>query len=208
MLLIGAGLPRTGTMSLKIALEKLTGKPCHHMFEVVDERPSLWADALAGDLSKLDEALDGFACAVDFPASAFWRELAERYPQAPVLLSHRGDAASWWRSADATVWESMRQFFDDPPPDEPELYAMYHGLMTGFDPAWRDPAAARSAYERHLEDVRATIAGDRLFEYVPGDGWAPLCAALELPEPDMAFPDVNTTAQFRSHQGWEPVHTS
>jgi hypothetical protein len=50
--LIGAGLGRTGTLSLKLALEDLLGGPCYHMIEVRErpEDPDLWGDAYEGKL--------------------------------------------------------------------------------------------------------------------------------------------------------------
>ena len=113
---IGAGLPRTGTTSLKAALEQLLGGDCYHMFEFferVDEHGLLWWQALEGDLDALDVILDGWAAAIDWPASLFWRELSERHPDAVVVLSHRESVEAWWASVDRTVWASMRAVRDD-----------------------------------------------------------------------------------------------
>ncbi len=193
--LIGAGLPRTGTMSLKAAVERITGEPCYHMESVFErsEHPALWSRALAGDVDVLDLVLDGFTAALDWPMSSLWREAAERYPDASVLLSHRSDADTWWRSADRTVfavWRAPRTIGSD------DWWEMSDRLLDRFAPGWGDEATAKAAYEQHLDEVRSTIAPERLVEYRPGDGWAPICRALGAAVPDETFPHLNSTDDF------------
>ena len=195
--LIGAGLPRTGTTSLKAAIERLTGGPCYHMESVLErpDHPAMWSRVLAGDLDVLDRILDGFTAGLDWPMSSLWREAAERYPDAAVLLSHRADADTWWRSADETVfavWRSPRSIGSD------DWWEMSDQLLARFTSRWDDEAAAKAAYEQHLDDVRSTIAPERLVEYRPGDGWEPICRALHTPVPDETFPHLNSTDEFRA----------
>src|SRR5438067_5203084 len=107
---IGAGMGRTGTMSLKLALERLLGGPCYHMIEVFP-RPAHfqhWIDASHGKMPSWDQVFDGFAAAVDWPAAAFWPEIAAHYPDAIILLSTRESAEAWWKSANATIFEPNR----------------------------------------------------------------------------------------------------
>src|SRR5690348_17152841 len=95
--LVGAGLGRTGTNSLKLALERLLGEPCYHMIEV-NRHPAdarVWLDALHGRLEGVRKLLKDYAATVDWPGAALWRELAAENPDAVVLLSLRGDAATW-----------------------------------------------------------------------------------------------------------------
>jgi hypothetical protein len=200
---IGAGLPRTATHSLKLGLERLLGGTCYHMAEVFTrpEHVPVWKRATEGDLPDWDAFFEGFTAAVDFPPSAFWRELSEAYPKAPVVLSVREDADAWWRSVDRTVAEITRR---EPPPDMQPWLEMVIGLMRRTDNDWSDPDAAKRGYERHNAAVREAFAGDgRLVEWLPSDGWAPLCAALGVPVPDEPFPVTNTTAEFRSRWGWD-----
>ncbi len=161
--IVGAGLGRTGTNSLKLALEQLLGEPCYHMYEVAAHPADAarWHAAVRGERVDWDELLGGYAATVDWPASAFWGELLEANPGALVLLSTREDAGQWWESAS-------------------------------------DGAIA--AYERHNALVRAEVPAERLIDWRPGDGWAPICSALGVPVPDEPFPHLNTTAQFRSRQ--------
>jgi hypothetical protein len=196
---VGAGLGRTGTHSLKLALEQLLSGPCYHMIEVFEhpEHVPLWHAAVRGERFDWDGIFDGYVAAVDWPAAAFWREIAATNPDAPVLLSVRDDAEAWWRSAHATIFEAM----DRPPPPEAgmdEWYAMVIDLLDRrFTPRWQEQGPATTAYDAHSATVRAEVPADRLVEWRPSDGWAPLCAALDLPMPDSPFPHVNTTAEFR-----------
>ncbi len=200
---VGAGLGRTGTMSLKLALETLLGGPCYHMLEtfVRPDHISMWRDAIAGKTPDWDELFDGFVACVDWPAAAFWRELSEKYPDAPILFSVR-DADSWWTSADRTILDGAFRRFTGPA-DDP-----WHAMVTElfretFTESFLDEDEAKAAFERHNETVRREGPAGRLVEWTPGDGWEPLCSALGVPVPDEPFPHVNTTDEFRGRAGWD-----
>ncbi len=201
---IGAGVGRTGTESLKLALERLLGGPCHHMREVHrhPEEIPVWHAAVLGDAPDWRTFLAGYRATVDFPSSLFWAELAEAFPDAPVVLSTRDSAATWWRSARRTIFspEILR-----PPEDgglRHELMTMVRDLFTHrFRLAVDDPASMMAAYDGHNAAVRAGVAPERLVEWRPGDGWAPLCEALGVGVPDEPFPHVNSTEDFRARAG-------
>lgn len=191
---IGAGLPRTGTMSLKLALETLTAERCHHMLEVLRDldQATLWRSALAkGDVSGLDGVLSAYRCAVDLPAAYFWEELAELHPDALIVLSTRSSAQQWWRSASATVFQTA----DAPAkPGMEDWQAMFRGMLTRMlGPRWLEEDAAVRGYELHNERVRARVSAERLVEWSPEDGWVLLCKALDLPIPSEEFPRANST---------------
>lgn len=201
MQLIGAGLGRTGTMSLKLALERLLGGTCHHMKEVGahPEEVPFWHAAIRGEIVDYRTVLDGYTAIVDYPGAAVWHQLADAFPEAPVLLSTRASAEQWWQSASATIL--VRR---DPVDDAArEFWSMVTDMFAASlgDIDLTDEDAVKAAYEAHNAAVRATIPADRLFEYQPGDGWGPLCAALDLPEPDEPFPHTNTREEFRSRAG-------
>jgi hypothetical protein len=185
---IGAGLPRTGTRSLKAALERLLGGACYHMqdvFENLDHVPT-WRRALAGEPPEWTDFLRRYVASVDWPASAFWAQLAAANPTALVVLSLRDKPGSWWRSADRTILPGARS---EQPADLRDWQAMFHELLRErLTPQWEDPRAANEAYDRHVEQVRATAPAGRLLEWRASDGWAPLCRALQLPVPDEPFP--------------------
>ena len=195
--IVGAGLGRTGTSSLKRALETLLGAPCHHMNEVLADPAQIpvWHGAAAGAPVRWPEILRRYAATVDFPAAAFWPELADAFPDAPVLLSTRASASDWWRSADRTIFEGMRRHRANPDAAHAMALAILEARLT---PRWHEAEAAMAAYRAHNRAVRQAIGPDRLIEWQPGDGWGPLCNALNLDVPDAPFPHENTTAEFRA----------
>ncbi len=199
---IGAGLPRTGTTSLKNGLELLLGERCYHMFELFDDFDAgiKWWQALEGDIAKIDKVLDDYGAAVDWPASLFWRELMAKHPDAVVVLSHRGDAETWWRSVDRTVWAMLRRR-----DTEPTLAAFNEKMRAkgGFGDDWDDPTAAMAVYDRLFAEVTSTVPADRLVVWQASDGWEPLCTALGIDVPDEPFPHLNSTGEFRDRAGLE-----
>lgn len=193
---------RTGTTSLKLALERLLAAPCYHMNETF-RRPNdvaLWHRAVHGELPSWPTLFAGFRATLDEPSTLFWRELLDAYPGALALLSTR-PAADWYRSMDATVLELARR---GPIPGMDDWFTMYLDLLAfQYPDGWADRDAAVAAFERHNADVRATVAAHRLIEWQPGDGWDPLCAALGVPVPDEPFPHANSTDEFRSALGYQ-----
>lgn len=201
--IIGAGLPRTGTTSLKAAFEQLTGERCYHMMEFfpqgAEHGPLFWK-AFDGDFDTLDTILADYSFAVDWPISLFWRELAERHPDAKVLLSHRRDADAWWGSVDRTVWEGMRRKTDIPGWDR---FAERMRDRAGLGSDWDDESVAKAHYQALIDEVTTTVPADRLIMWQPGDGWDPLADALGVDSPDEPFPHANDTAEFRAQSGWD-----
>ena len=200
---VGAGLGRTATMSLKHALEQLLGEPCYHMIEVFPrpEHLAVWTDAANGKPVDWRALFDGFGAAVDWPVCAFWREVSAEYPDALILLSTRTDAATWFKSADATIFHVLD---GDPPAEMEPFKVMWSAIATNtFTPDFQDRDAAMAAYEAHNAAVRAEADPARLVEWQAADGWGPLCAALDVPVPDTPFPRMNTSEEWA--QGGPPT---
>ena len=208
MKLIGAGLPRTGTLSQKVALEILGVGPCYHMVNVLADLDlaSQWRRALDGD-GDWHEIFDGFESTVDWPGSFFYRELIDVYPDAKVLLSTR-EGEAWARSMRGTIWGVLygdiliRHLSEARAIVDPKwrgyiemIKQMWQqsGLMEGEDTTaeWMISAMAR-----YHEEVQATVPADRLLVWSVSDGWEPLCEFLELPVPDMPFPHLNDSKEF------------
>ncbi len=189
---VGAGLGRTGTMSLKLALERLLGKPCYHMSEVFShpEHIPLWNAAIRGERIKWSEIFDRYVAAVDWPASAFWLELSNLYPHSLVILSYR-DPDSWWQSASSTIFPHKQSV------SEGEWRTMVDELlMNKFTSDISNREACIQAFNQHNEFVRNAGLGTRLLEWKASEGWEPLCGALDLPIPEEPFPYVNSTEDF------------
>lgn len=189
---VGAGLPRTGTGALAHALTTLLGEPCFHMRELpahpYDVGPR-WKDALAGRDPDWDEVFRGYAAAVDWPASLFWEPIAAAYPDAVVLLSRRDSTDTWLDSMAATVLPVARACAPADWTGGRDLAVMMERFAGTA--AWDDPDLLRVRHDQWLESVRRAADPARLVEWQPGDGWAPLCAALGLPVPDEPFPWTN-----------------
>lgn len=197
--IVGAGVGRTGTHSLKIALEQLLGGTCHHMMEMFTrpDQVDAFTSAIDGAETDWPAVLGEFTAIVDFPGSLFWRELAVAFPDAPVLLSSR-PAQDWYRSATNTIFGVIDE-------SNPWMAAVQRGLATRFSADFSDEAAMIEAYEAHNAAVRAEIPKDRLIDWQPTDGWDPICAALGVSVPDSPFPLTNTTNDFRTMIGADPI---
>ncbi|RIL04446.1 MAG: sulfotransferase family protein [Proteobacteria bacterium] len=188
---MGAGLGRTGTNSLKVALERLLGAPCYHMIEVFahPEHVAPWHAAARGDMPDWEKLFAGYAAAVDWPAASFWPEIAAAFPDAVILLSER-DPASWWKSASSTIFPSMGQVSG-------AWREMIDTLFAArFTTAITDRDACIAAYQRHYEDALRRIPASRLVRWRASDGWEPLCRALGVPVPNEPFPHTNTSEEF------------
>jgi hypothetical protein len=126
---------------------------------------------------------------------AFWQQLAERNPDALIVLTIR-DPDAWWRSASRTIFPAMARAYFAPDAPDDGWTRMAVGMMAAFSPQWQDEDAAKAAFVAHNDRVRHTAPAGRLLEWQPSDGWAPLCERLRVAEPDEAFPHVNTETEF------------
>lgn len=200
---VGAGLGRTGTHSLMLALEQLLGGRCYHMAEVM-ERPDdvpVWHAAVGGAQPDWRTFLAEYEATVDWPACALWRELAAANPSAIVLLSMRKSAETWWKSFEATIAAGLAKPVPADRPDWAVRRKMVVDMLGAtFTPDWRERKAAIAAYETHNAAVRAAVPPERLVEWQPADGWEPLCSALNVPVPAEPFPRSNSTEEFQASQ--------
>ena len=210
MKLIGAGLPRTGTLSQKVALEMLGLGPCYHMVNVLADldQAQVWRRALEGQ-APWEEVFERFQSTVDWPGSFFYRELVEFYPQAKVLLSVR-DAEGWERSMRATIWGLFYgdMLIRDLSTARARVDSKWRGYLEMMEGMWQQSGliadgadtsseSMRTAMEAFQQKVQATVASDRLLVWSVSDGWEPLCEFLELPIPDAPFPQLNDSKVFR-----------
>jgi Sulfotransferase domain len=190
---IGAGLGRTGTLSLKMALEQLGFASCYHMVEVLmhPHHTAWWIEAADGRPS-WERLFEGYAATVDYPGCRFWRELVAAYPDAKVILSVR-DPEKWFESTQATIFsEQNRQ----------RLHFAEFGdfferiVFSHFGERIHDRAFMIEAFRRHNEEVIAAIAPERLLVFEAKEGWAPLCEFLGVPEPATPFPRTNSREEM------------
>jgi hypothetical protein len=197
--IIGAGFGRTGTNSLKIALELLGFGPCHHMFEVRDNPELLpdWQRAANGETVDWDQVFRGYRSQVDWPGARYWRELTEHFPNAKVVLSVR-DPQGWFDSVQATIapFVAARGSHADAHVNAIAEMAYQTIVAPLFDDRLSERAHAIHVFEDHIAEVQATIPGDRLLTFDLREGWAPLCAFLGVDVPDIPFPKTNSSREF------------
>jgi sulfotransferase family protein len=204
---IGVGVGRTGTLSLKAALERLGYGPCFHGRHVLDhpDRLGWWEAAVAGDPVDWAALFEGYASTVDWPGAAFWRELTAAFPKAPVILTIR-DPERWYSSVHNTIFT----MFGDGPPDELvsrarrtvpglDVFTKFHRQMIWdgfFDGRFADRKHAIEVYRAHNAAVMREVPADRLLVIEPDAGWDPLCALLGEPVPDEPYPHLNDPGMF------------
>ena len=217
---IGAGLGRTGTLSLRAALERLGFGPCEHMGNVFDrpERFALWAEAI--DRKRTGQPIDwaallaGYQATTDWPGAFFWRELAAAHPGAKVVLTVR-DPDRWYESVRGTAYRS--RWLLGPPPVAKSLVALasplvpyapdalrvsHHAIWEGtFGGRFGDRRHAVAVFAAHAAAVRRAIEPGRLLVFDVRQGWDPLCAFLEVPVPGEPFPHLNDRVAFGRRVG-------
>lgn len=201
MQVIGLGVGRTGTYSLKLALNRLGLGPCHHMEEVLMNQGTqmpLWTAAAAG-YPDWPAIYNGYQSAVDWPTAGFHRELAEAYPDTRFVITVR-NPDNWVDSFQSTIYQlgaDRDRVRDEMQPWVDMAFRVIE--KTGFTPGL-DRDGLRCAFDAHVEAVKATIPADRLLVYQVKDGWQPLCEYLGLPVPDEPFPRSNDRSEF-----WDKV---
>jgi Sulfotransferase domain len=202
---IGAGFGRTGTLSLKAALERLGFGPCYHAIEIMRHADHIarWEAVLAGQ-PDWERVFEGYRSSVDWPAVGYWRELTDAYPDAKVVLTVR-DPRGWYTSVRDTFLaesgpEGAPPFLADldMPPAGVERLGRLMGQMMAQGPDFRDEHAAIDAFTRHNDDVSSAVPADRLLVYEVAQGWEPLCDFLGVPvPPGEPFPRLNDRDSFK-----------
>jgi len=202
---IGAGLGRTGTLSLKLALEHLGFGPCHHMAEVFANMPDQlpkWQAVVEGR-PDWDSVFDGFASCVDYPACSYWEQLAERYPEAKIILSLR-EPDKWFESVSSTIFSQpmtgmilktpLKLFFET-------------AVLKDFGERIGDRAFMTDYFQSRNEAIIAAVPPERLLVFEAKMGWEPLCAFLGVAVPDVPYPRVNSREEMLGAHGGGPPGT-
>jgi len=188
---IGTGFGRTGTDSMRKALNILGVGPTHHMTEVGKDAyvREQWLNLVHGANPDWDVLFNGYQACVDWPSAFYWRSLIVKYPEAKVLLTMRS-ATSWWLSFEATILKYILRG------DDPNGFAQRLVAQQVFNGRPDNREHAIATYNRNIEDVMSTVSPERLLVHSYEDGWEPLCCWLDLPVPDVDYPSGNTTQDF------------
>ena len=202
---IGAGFGRTGTTSLKVALEQLGFSKCYHMFEVIHspEDAALWQSALehktTGEPTDWSVPFKGYKATLDWPGCTFYQELMATYPDAKVLLTTR-DPESWYASAEATIYQSNQMEEETLPPPMQPFIKMVKALLWEhtFDGKFEDKAYAIDVFNAHNEEVKRIVPSEKLLVYNVKEGWEPLGEFLGVETPKgEPFPHLNDRQSFK-----------
>lgn len=194
---IGSGIGRTGTMSLKTALEQLGFGPCHHMVEVLGNMPAqlpLWQNAVAGH-PDWDAIYNGYQSAVDWPTARFYRELHAAYPDAKFVLGYRSPK-SWAESFSETIYLALSDISKAPEEQHDWLRMCVELIEQNGIPLGLDVEGLEKAFSAHVDAVKATIPPEQLLVFQAKEGWEPLCNFLDIPVPDGPFPRTNDRDEF------------
>ena len=193
---IGAGFGRTGTKSLQEALDQLGFGPCYHMVEVFKTQAwDLWYEASKDPAHADWETIyKGYNSTVDWPNATYWKELADAYPDAKVILTER-DPDQWFDSTQATIFrDELAGGAQGAQSGFPRMVAAVVGAL--FDGRMHDRELCTRVFREHNARVRATIPAERLLVYEVAQGWGPLCAFLGVPVPAEPMPKVNSREEF------------
>ncbi|MEV0183343.1 sulfotransferase family protein [Streptomyces sp. NPDC050625] len=198
--IFGVGFGRTGTLSLKKALERLGFDPCHHMLGLFEDPDTvaLWQAAARGEPVDWTRMYQGYRSGVDWPGAAFWRQITAAFPEAKVILTER-DPEAWYASAESSIHAAaVAPLPDDADPlfaqvRQMSLDVVWDGVFGG---RFTDRQHALEVYETHIAAVKQELDPARLLVFEVGQGWEPLCAFLGVPVPDEPFPRSNDRAAF------------
>ncbi len=211
MKVIGAGYGRTGTMTLKAALEELGAGPCYHMVEVLwgdTSKLPLWQAAANGEATDWEQMFDGFESTVDWPGCTYYEQLMEVFPDAKVLLTVR-DPEAWYESARNSIYAALiagrkgelAEGTEEPP--SPEAFQMISTLIWEgtFHGRFEDKAYAIEMFNKHIAEVKSKVPPQRLVVHEVKEGWRPLAQMLSVDEPLTPFPRLNDKVAFREMVG-------
>jgi len=201
--IIGAGFPRTGTMSLKRAIEELGFGPCYHMIDFVRDNSTIdfWQAKFRNENKDWKPLLSQHQSIVDFPGSLFYKELMAYYPDAKVVLSVR-NSESWYESVKSTVISTGKKSgtaeISEAEVQRNKNFMRMRQLIWEevFEGRQDDKAYMIDCYEQHNAEVRASVPSERLLEYSVREGWEPLASFLEVETPTRSFPHANLRADF------------
>jgi hypothetical protein len=204
MRVIGAGFGRTGTASLKRALEQLGFGPCHHMEEVLKhpEEVPTWERAARGETIDWKTFMRPWGSSCDFPSSLYYSELMEAFPDAKVILSTR-DPGSWYASMAETIVPMYKRFPNRlvlpwlPIVSAPRRVMDGTSAQVEIIDRFEEREHVLARYEAHVAEVERAVPAERLLVFEAKQGWAPLCEFLGVPVPSGPFPRVNDTAEFK-----------
>ena len=218
--IIGAGWGRTGTQSLKYALEYLNIGKCYHMFDLIKDGSKVghWEKLTRNEKPDYHDLFNGYQSAVSSLSACFYKELMNEYPAAKVILTIR-DANDWFESGSKASFRKAphilfllskflglfsRRFSDLTRVIKCTDDFLYRGLYKGRS---HDKEFMKSLFYDWNEEVKRYVSTEKLLVYDVKEGWPPLCEFLNVPVPDIPFPKLNSREDFRKNVRASFLHT-
>lgn len=211
--IIGAGFPRTGTMTLKTALEILGFDKTYHYKDLIANSKKLkyWLEIETTGQTNFDALFEGFEATVDFPGYPYYKTLLKKYPKAKVILTKR-DFDKWYESTDKTIWKSankplldkinlfQKKLFDKNLKDIFKCVQFMRRvyLKEQFNNDFRSKDTVETIFYQHINEVINYVPREQLLVYDVSEGWEPLCKFLEVPIPNVTFPHLNKKENFHT----------
>lgn len=211
---IGAGFGRTGTASLKIALEKLGYNKTYHMRELIQhpEQIIFWEQLEKGEDPDWEKLFEGYKATVDFPGCIFYKQIMAKYPAAKVILTTR-NADTWWQSAHDTIFAASQDstsrvmlkvlgVFIPKLRNMSRVFSFARRIIWEkmYEEKFLNKEFAKSVFRKFNEDVVAYVPKEKLLVFEIKDGWKPLCKFLDVDVPNEPFPRVNDTEEFNNRR--------
>jgi hypothetical protein len=210
--IIGAGLPRTGTNTLKECLEKLGYMKTYHMKELLVHPENLhyWKTLKETGTTNWEELYNGYQATVDFPGYPWYKEHMKKYPEAKVILTVR-PFDKWYSSIHSTIWQAGPQTISQKIDMMSKLlfnprlrsvikcvkFAKQTIFANHLQGKFEDKAFAEKVFNEHIEEVKAYVPAEKLLVYDVSEGWGPLCKFLGAPEPTEPLPHLNKKENFK-----------
>lgn len=208
---IGSGVGRTGTHSLKLALEQLGFGKCYHMMELFQHPEGLiyFQKAERGEAVDWDKLFEGYKSAVDYPVAKYYKQIIAAYPNAKIIHTMR-DAESWYQSAMETIFWATK-------PSAGRMLKLLIKMpfsstirkrlpILKFDGAMVDNIFGKDLKNKQEVIRRYNAINEETLNYLPKDrslvyevkqGWEPLCNFLNVPVPPTPFPRSNVRDEFK-----------
>ena len=205
MEVIGAGLGRTGTSSFCDAMDIL-GYKCHHMKKLLmdptDKSSKLFYNTfLNKSAANWDEVYEGYNACADWTAAYFYKDLLARYPNAKVILTERS-FEDWYKSMKNTIYTAFRGANKlEPGHPRYEFRELSRKIIVdGYiedDDKFLDVEFMRKYYDDHIKEIKEVVPANQLYCFQLGEGWEGICKFLDKSVPEVPYPKVNSTAQFK-----------
>lgn len=214
--IIGAGLPRTGTNTLRESLELLGFCKTYHMKQLLVNPENLhyWTTLKSTGTTNWEELYNGYQATVDFPCYPWYKEHMKQYPDAKVILTTR-PFEKWYQSFYSTIWHTQNPPEEQKPEmmkkvaSDPRLQSVMKVMGFAkqamnedhFQGRFLDKEFMENLFNEHHEEVKNYVPANKLLVFNVSEGWEPLCEFLDVKVPTEPLPHTNKREDFGTMVG-------